>query len=110
MSPSRWVAKRAGYHVVRRLMPWTLLALGAFATWGVAEAPCAPHCLCTVSQTLSEEIASMDAVVIARLEVLPSDTTRGDWTDMVARAKFKVVQVIKGQSLVEQNSLIDTIY
>ena len=56
-----------------------------------------PFCS-AVSQTFSEEIESMDAVVIAKLVEPPppaSDDNAGDFV----KAKFQVSEIIKGHAL-----------
>jgi len=66
-----------------------------------------PFCS-AVSQTLTEEIASMDAVVIARLTdapSLPSATADG-----VAKGTFEVTDVIKGKTHLAGTTTIETVY
>lgn len=59
------------------------------------------------SQTLSEEITAMDAAVIAVLESVP---TAKPGSDEVVKAKFKVVEVIKGEKLIAKKPVIETVY
>lgn len=61
------------------------------------------------SQTFSEEMDSMDAVVIARLvkrPPAPSDSQNLE----VAKAQFEIVNVIKGKSFVGNQTQIETLY
>lgn len=75
----------------------------------VRPAVACPFCSAS-SQTLSEEIATMDAVVIAQLEKLPPAPKPGDTSDVVPKATFKIVQIVKGQSLLARKPLVETVY
>ena len=66
-----------------------------------------PFCS-AVSETFTEEIGSMDAVVIAKL-VKSSPAADGE-VNKVPRAKFKVTRVVKGEGLVTLDQEIETIY
>lgn len=66
-----------------------------------------PFCS-AVSQTFTEEITSMDAVVVAKLH---STSSTGEGEDRkVPRAKFEVSTVVKGQALVKAGDKIETVY
>ncbi len=73
---------------------------------------CQPLAACpfcsAVSQTFTEEIGSMDAVVIADL-VETSAPVEGT-SNKVPKAKFKVARVVKGEGLVKPAQEIDAIY
>ena len=93
------------------------LGLGVLAVLAASMAmtpPLARGCpFCSaVSQTFSEEIGSMDAVVIARLVELPppSKTVAGEATREVPKAKFEVVQVVKGEAFIKPQQVVETIY
>lgn len=95
--------------MLRRSVLWMLPVLLLAASWGVRPAVACPFCSAS-SQTLSEEITAMDAVVIASLEVLPPAPKPGEVTDEVPKAKFKIVEIIKGQSLLAKKPMIETVY
>lgn len=87
------------------------VGLGLLVVLGAGPAVACPFCS-AVSQTFTEEIGSMDAVVIAQLVKLPPPAkpaaTRTDRE--VPKAEFQVIQVIKGQPFVKQQQQIETIY
>jgi hypothetical protein len=85
------------------------LAVAVVIVASIAQrAVACPFCA-AVSQTFSEEIASMDAVVIARLVEAPP-INQSSQSDEVPKAKFQIEQVVKGQGLVDTKRLIETIY
>ena len=66
------------------------------AEWKPAMA--CPFCS-AVSQTLSEEMASMDAAVIGRLIAVPKVSPAGaSALDEVPKAKFAIVEILKGET------------
>ncbi|MGE3780269.1 MAG: hypothetical protein AB7F89_23975, partial [Pirellulaceae bacterium] len=81
--------------------------LALVASTGAALA--CPFCS-AVSQTFSEEMATMDAVVIAELVQPPPPSKPDDAGKELPKAKFKVTRVVKGDSLVKQDQMIETIY
>ncbi|MDE0736059.1 MAG: hypothetical protein OSB47_09565 [Pirellulaceae bacterium] len=71
-----------------------------------------PFCS-AVSQTFSEEMASMDAVVLGKLMKLPPAPKPGEpksEEEEVPKALFEVVTVLKGQALMGKTQTIETIY
>jgi hypothetical protein len=71
-----------------------------------------PFCS-AVSQTFSEEMASMDAVVLGKLMKLPPAPKPGEpksEEEEVPKALFEVVTVLKGQELMGKTQTIETIY
>ncbi len=63
----------------------------------LAAGPAGACPFCTVtSQTISEEMASMDAVVLARLSKLPEPETAHALSEDVPKAVFEVSEVLKG--------------
>lgn len=70
-----------------------------------------PFCS-AVSLTFSEEIESMDAVVIAELISLPPPVRASapGPNEEIPKAKFKIVEVVKGNSFVDKKQPIETIY
>ena len=93
---SRWTT-------IRLILALSLLAAPISQTTAVA----CPFCA-AVSQTFTEEINSMDAVVIAKLVAPPSSTSSD--SDDVAKAKFEIQEVVKGGSHLSKMKLIETIY
>lgn len=75
---------------------------------GSATLLACPFCS-AVSQTFTEEIGSMDAVVIAELLKSPEKAVAGDSND-VPKAIFRVQQVVKGDGIVEPDQKIESIY
>jgi len=65
-----------------------------------------PFCA-AVSQTFSEEINTMDAVVIAKLVEPPKET---DSSDEISKAKFQIEKIIKGESHIGQMHEIESLY
>ena len=90
-------------HMISYFAVFAILLTGATAR----AALCCPFCSAQ-AQTLTEDITTMDAVVIARMEVPPPRAKDGD--DEVPKAKFKIVDVVKGQSLLAKTTLLETIY
>ena len=72
-----------------------------------------PFCS-AVAQTFSEEMASMDAVVLGKLLKLPPAPKPGDAAtdedEEVPKAVFEVMTVLKGKELVGKTRTIETIY
>lgn len=90
----------------RFVLVFALLLLPVLAgAWAVA----CPFCS-AVSQTFSEEMATMDAVIVAELIQPPPPAKADDNGKELPKAKFKVVKVVKGESLVKLNQMIETIY
>ncbi len=78
------------------------VALAATSGWAC------PFCTVT-SQSLSEEMASMDAVVIARLSKLPEPPTAHELSADVPKAVFEVSDVLKGAAGLNGTKEIRTI-
>jgi hypothetical protein len=78
------------------------VALAAASVWAC------PFCTVT-SQTLSEEMASMDAAVIARLSQLPEPPTAHALSEEVPKAVFEISAVLKGAAGVNETQEIRTI-
>src|SRR5437773_3702423 len=93
---------------MRRYMWIAVGAVGLVASlsgWLAARA--CPFCT-AVSQTFSEEIATMDVAVIAKLVKMPPPSTKPG--DEVQKATFEIVQVMKGDGLVKAGSQFETLY
>ena len=86
-----------------------LIAMTLLSAATVVVAAACPFCS-AVSQTFSEEMASMDAVVVADLVELPPPAKADDTGKELPKAKFKVVRVVKGESFIKPNQMIETIY
>lgn len=95
--------------MLRRFFRGMIPALLLVALVGGRRAEACPFCSAS-SQTLSEEITAMDAVVIAQLEVPPPAPKAGTASDEVPKGKFKIIEIIKGQSLLTKKPMIETVY
>jgi hypothetical protein len=85
------------------------LTLALHCALTAMQALACPFCS-TVSQTFTEEIRSMDIVVIAELVALPP-IEEGDGTGQeIPKAKFKVCQIIKGKALAEVGQIVETVF
>lgn len=88
------------------------LALGillGLTLWGRSGEAC-PFCA-PVSQTFTEEMASMDAVVIARLTNLPAVATGTTAVRQeVPKATFEIVDVLKGTSHLGATKTLQTLF
>lgn len=93
---------------MKRFFPLLSLALAALCALTATQAGACPFCS-TVSQTFTEEIRSMDIVVIAELVALPVKAGDEDKQE-VPKAKFKVRQVIKGKALAEVGQIVETVF
>ncbi len=94
-------------------------ALVLFALFVVCQplltGPTASACpFCTaVKQTFTEEMESMDVVVIAQLvrpAQIPANNRSGQANQEVAKALFTVLEVIKGGAQIEAKAQIETLY
>ncbi|MEX1224898.1 MAG: hypothetical protein WEA31_10165 [Pirellulales bacterium] len=79
-----------------------------------SPAPACPFCS-AVQMTFTEEIDASDMAVLAELVEPPASSGELDALDPeaaadAARAKFRVVEVLKGESLVKPNEQIETLY
>jgi hypothetical protein len=70
-----------------------------------------PFCS-AVSQTFSQEMESMDVVVIAKLTKLPPPVDPSAPSDSadVAKAQFTIVEVLKGEKLTSAKQPVETLY
>jgi len=83
------------------------LALGLGASPLLASTMCCPFCG-TGSQTFTEEIATMDVAVIAKIVKLPPPTTKAG--EDIEKATFEITQVLKGEGLVKIGEKFETLY
>jgi hypothetical protein len=83
------------------------MAAGLLMAGAVTVAVACPFCT-AVSQTFSEEIATMDVAVIAKLAKLPKQTENAG--DELTKATFEITQVIKGEGLVKIGDKVETLY
>lgn len=94
-----------------RLAISSLLSFAVICSLGTSSLSACPFCA-AVSQTFTEEIDSMDAVVIGTLVKLPKKSEAG--TDAASRetpkATFQIVQVVKGGKFLLETTTIETIY
>lgn len=84
----------------------TIVAL-AMSVAAVSVATACPFCS-AVSQTFGEEIASTDAVVLARIVKLPAPATNA--AAEVPKSTFEINEVIKGDALLVGKKQIETIF
>ena len=94
---------------MKRFFPLLSLALALQCALTAVQALACPFCS-TVSQTFTEEIQSMDIVVIAELVALPPIKRVDEGQQEIPKAKFKVRQVIKGKALAEVGQIVETIF
>jgi hypothetical protein len=95
----------------RQLFIFSTSLIACFGTL-ISSIDACPFCSAQ-SQTFSEELASMDAVVIAKLVKRPPATssTASDASDLeIAKAQFEIVEVIKGKAEVGNLTKIETLY
>jgi hypothetical protein len=74
-----------------------------------SRAGACPFCT-VVSQTLSEELTSMDAAIIGRLTELPPASPDGGAASEVPKGTFEVVEIIKGAEAVGGTKAVQTLY
>lgn len=81
--------------------------VGPLAAMGTA----CPFCSAT-AQTFSEEITTMDVVVIARLVAgaPKKDKAEEGFGSEIPKAKFEIVRIIKGEGLTKPKETIETLY
>lgn len=94
---------------MRRFLPLMSLALAVLCALTATATWACPFCA-TVSQTFTEEIRSMDVVVIADLVALPPVKQGDDRQQEIPKAKFKVQQVIKGAALIQVGQEVETVF
>lgn len=90
-----------------------VLVIGS-GVWGPASPALACPFCSAVSQTFSEEMATMDVVAIAHLKEPPPPVEPGaesdDFSSQVVTAKFEIVKVLKGADVLAGQKVIDTVY
>jgi len=84
------------------------LSLVLATTVGSARAAMACPFCSAASQTFSEELATMDVAVIAKLVKLPPQSSKAG--DEIQKATFEVTLVIKGEGLVKEKEKVETLY
>ncbi|MDP6469061.1 MAG: hypothetical protein QF918_15035 [Pirellulaceae bacterium] len=94
---------------MKRFFPLMSLALALQCALTAVQALACPFCS-TVSQTFTEEIQSMDIVVIADLVALPPIKKSDESQQEVPKAKFKVRQIVKGKALAEVGQIVETVF
>jgi hypothetical protein len=87
------------------LAPLALLSL-------LVAAPAAKACpFCSAeSQSFAEELDSMDVVVVARLIAPPNPVEVANPADAVSKARFEILETLKGHDLAKPKSRIETLY
>lgn len=93
-------------HRFARFVAWLVVGL---ALWVVAApARACPFCS-AVSQTFSEEMGTVDACVVTKLVALPPAEKPGQELKETPKAKFEILEVIKGKGL-KKGETIETVY
>ncbi len=85
-----------------------LVAVIGLVVAGVATVALACPFCSAVSQTFSEEIATMDVAVIAKLTKAPKQSDNPG--DELTKATFEITQVMKGDGLVKVGDKVETLY
>lgn len=94
----------------RPSLPWVTVVAGATLALFASRAEACPFCS-AMSETLAEQIANMDAAVVARLSEVPAPAAGTAAADAVpTRCKFQVVESLKGEPLLNGGSVIETVY
>ncbi len=90
--------------------PTLVLTLAMSFAWGAIAWAC-PFCT-SVSQTLTEEINSMQVVAVARLVKAPPLPEDGpvDATGALPKATFRIQDVIKGSEFTKAGDQIEVLY
>ena len=88
------------------VMRWLSGLLIAFVSAATANA--CPFCS-AVSQTFSEEMASMDAVVIAKLITLPEKQDPAS-NQPLLKAAFEIQEILKGENHVGSNKKLKVVF
>src|SRR5436190_1696011 len=86
-----------------------LLILAAVVALGAGKAICCPFCTAQ-AQTFTEEMESMDAVAIVRLIAPPAAIDAANAADAVSKAKFEVIEPLKGTKLAPAKSKLEALY
>lgn len=85
------------------------MALGLVLAGWMAFAAACPFCSAT-ALTFTEEMTSMDVVVIARLVEAAPPASAGAAGAELPKARFEVVKILKGEGLVKPKQSIETLY
>src|SRR5262245_60146857 len=93
----------------RQNKAWLAAAVALIFVSGAAKAAiiCCPFCS-AASQTFSEELATMDVAVIAKLVKVPPQSNKPG--DDIQKATFEVTQIVKGEGLVKEKEKFETLY
>src|SRR5687768_18599146 len=86
-----------------------VIAVTAAFLMGAASAICCPFCE-TQSQTFTEEMESMDVVAIVRLVAPPAAVDTANPSDAVSKAKFEVIEPLKGAQYAPAKSKLEALY
>ncbi|MEQ8787155.1 MAG: hypothetical protein RIC55_12690 [Pirellulaceae bacterium] len=86
-----------------------LLLVACIALLAITPRPLWACPFCTsVAQTFTEEITTMDAVVVARLTMAPPPPKTA--AEEVPKSKFEIVEVIKGKEHLSGKKVIETVF
>lgn len=98
--------------MIRKVVWWSVVVVALVWLGCLAGAPAAwacPFCSAT-ALTFTEEMASMDVVVIARLVEAPPPAKAGDAGSEIPKARFEIAKILKGEGLVKAKQVIETLY
>lgn len=103
-----WIMPR--FHLKLIFATVLLAAIGLVGPLAAMGTAC-PFCSAT-AQTFSEEIGTMDVVVIARLVAGAPKKEKGEdgFGSDLPKAKFEVVRIVKGEGLAKPKETIETLY
>lgn len=87
---------------------YLLIAAVVWGTWADTATAC-PFCSAQ-AQTFTEEMESMDAVAIVRLLAPPAPVDTANANDAVSKAKFEVIEPLKGAGLAPPKSKLEALY
>ncbi len=94
---------------MKRFFPLLTLALALHIALTAMQSMACPFCS-TVSQTFTEEIQSMDIVVIVELVALPPIKAGDGDQQEIPKATFIVRKVVKGKALTKVGQVVETVF
>jgi len=106
----RKLAGRKGFAMYRRIRNWSLVIAGlALVGWSplASVARACPFCSAT-AQTFTEEMGTMDVVVIAQLLDPPAKAQSAG--SEIPKSRFEIAKVLKGDGLVKPKQVLETLY
>lgn len=98
---------------MKRIFARAILWAGLLSLTGAISAALACPFCSAVSQTFSQEMETMDVVVIAKLTKLPPMADPSAPSDVgadLSKASFQIVEILKGEKLADAKQPIETLY